>query len=85
MFNLYRSVLSVFLASCATTCVYTQDPGLVAGADRECDLPTPMFTDTDVPPVGDAFIYYATGEDVIEGVLGFAADGSILSNDNPCP
>ncbi len=84
-FNLYRGILSVLKSSCATTCLFTQDPVLVSGANRECGLTSPMFTDPDVPPVGEVYIYYATGESVIEGVLDFAADGSVLSNDNPCP
>ncbi len=85
VFNLYRSVLSVFLSSCATACVYTQDPAVVTGAARQCDLPSPTFVDSDAPLLGEAFIYWATGEDVIEGPVGFAASGAVLPNDNACP
>ena len=66
-------------------CEYTQDPGVVVGASRQCDLASPTAVDTDIPPVGDAFIYYATGEDVVEGVVGFSTSGPVLPNDNPCP
>ncbi|MBI4240621.1 MAG: hypothetical protein HY613_02795 [Candidatus Rokubacteria bacterium] len=85
VFNLYRGVLSALRSSCATACVYTQDPAAVPGASRQCGLASPGFTDLDVPPLGGAYYYLATGERALEGVLGFRADGSVMTNDNPCP
>jgi hypothetical protein len=85
VYNLYRSVLSAFLSSCSTTCVYTQNPAVVPGAAQQCDLATPLFADGAAPPLGDAFIYWATGENALEGPIGFAMNGAVLPNDNPCP
>ena len=84
MYNLYRGLLSVLAASCATSCVYSQDPLVVLEARRECDLPTPSFTDTDQPPLNDAYYYLVTGEDVLEGGLGWLG-GTQRPHDNPCP
>ncbi len=84
-YNLYRGDLGAFRASCATGCVYTQDPATVAGASRHCALPGAAFTVTDIPPVGDAYYFLVTGGGSAEGVLGFRPDGAVLPNDNPCP
>lgn len=83
-FNLYRGLLSVLEASCATSCVFSQDPGLEPEARRECALPTPSFVDTDQPDLGDGYYYLATGEDLTEGGLGWVGS-TARPHDNPCP
>jgi hypothetical protein len=85
VYNLYRGDFNVLLSSCATDCVYTQDLGLVLEARRFCDVLLPNFMDPDLPfGVGEGYFYLVTGEDVLEGRLGWM--GSILrDNDNPCP
>jgi len=85
VYNLYRSPLGDFLDSCLTTCVYTRDPVVVVGAARQCDLALPTFTDNDEPGLNEAYIYWATGEVVLEGPIGFSMSGAVLPNDNPCP
>ncbi len=40
--------------------------------------------DTDVPVFAEGYFYLVTGEDIVDGRLGWM--GSILrDNDNPCP
>jgi hypothetical protein len=39
-YNVYRGSLVEFKASCATDCIYTQDPSVVTGAHRECGIPS---------------------------------------------
>ena len=85
VYNLYRGVLSVLISSCATGCVYTQDPALVPGAQRQCGLAAAGASDTGAPPVGEAYFYLVSGKAAVEGILGFRQDGSIRGNTNPCP
>ena len=83
VYNLYRGLLSELVTSCATSCVYSQDPVIVLEAQQVCDLTSPSFTDPDVPPLGDAHYYLATGEDLVEGGLGWLG-GATRNHDNPC-
>ena len=84
LYNLYRGDLNVFLTSCAVDCVYTQNLGVVTEARRFCDVASPSFMDTDAPVFAEGYFYLVTGEDIVEGRLGWT--GSILhDNDNPCP
>ena len=98
-FNIYRGLLSELRSSCAIDCIYTQTIPL---ARQDCNRPSGVFTftylsDTDNPPLGDAFIYLITGKDFAEGTLGFRNDLEAdlnlgvsrqrpeRTNHNPCP
>ncbi len=84
VYNLYRGVLSELVASCATSCVYSQDPLVVLEARRECDLASPSFLDTDTPALTEGYYYLVSGEDAVEGGLGWLG-GLARAHHNPCP
>ena len=83
-YHLYRGLLSEFILSCATSCVYSQDTGAIAEAEQTCNLGSPTRTDTDTPPASDAYYYLVTGENVVEGGLGWRG-ATPRSHDTPCP
>jgi hypothetical protein len=91
LYNLYRGLFSYFIATCydelehAGDCRYIQDPMVVPEARRYCSLGTTSFTDPDVPPPGDGFLYVVSGEDLTEGSLGWVGRGQERVNWFPCP
>ena len=80
---IYRSDLLFLLGSS----IYTQDPTLVPMAMRVCNVNNPQLLDTFEPPVGQAVVYWVTGNDVfgIESTLDTDSSGNPRPNDNPCP
>jgi subtilisin family serine protease len=64
-------------------------PGLSA-TDHGCrfltGLPSPSFTDTEVPPLDEAFTYLVAGvQGGIEGILGTDSSGNVIPAGPPCP
>jgi hypothetical protein len=85
-FNLYRGLLSRFRATCkAGSCEYTQDRQVILQSRQYCDLATTSFIDVGNPLLGNGYTFVVTGEDVVEGIVGFTSDGSIRANAFPCP
>lgn len=81
-FNVYRGDLGTLL----TTGIWTQDPAIVSGAARYCDLATNQISDPTVPPPLKAFFYMVTGiAGGIEDSLGTGSNGLPRLNVNPCP
>jgi N-acetylneuraminic acid mutarotase len=81
-FNWYRGDLAVL----KTSGIYTQDPGTVPLAARECGLSVPQTTDGFAPPVGAGVFFLITGVHAgVEGDLGTDSAGAPRPNTNPCP
>jgi hypothetical protein len=80
--NCYRGDMDELRA----TGVYTQDPGAVDLARRDCGLSNPWMNDTDPIPVGKCVYDLTTGiSGGVEGSLGQDSGPGERPNDNPCP
>lgn len=80
--NLYRGSLGVL----AATGTYTQPPGSVPAAGRECGLPLPEHADPFVPVAGEPAFYLVTGVGGgTEGDLGTDGAGRARLNTLRCP
>ena len=52
---------------------------------RECNVKDPQLTDAFEPPVGQAVVYWVTGnQQGNESGLGSDSAGIVRPNDNPC-
>ena len=70
-------------------------PGISASSYGSCfrsGLPSPAFTDTDLPPEGEGFFYFVTGVYLhptsglpVEGSLGTDSSGHLRPNSAACP
>lgn len=63
---------------------YAQESGL-AGSDRFCALPTNIFNDPYLPPLGEMVFYVVTGSDgLVESSMGVDSLGNTWLNGLPC-
>jgi parallel beta helix pectate lyase-like protein/thrombospondin type 3 repeat protein len=81
-YNLYRGSWTNLLL----TLDYSQDPGLVPGAGRFCDLTAASASDTFAPAAGQLVFYLVTGENTCgESSLGQDSLGMSRRHASPCP
>jgi hypothetical protein len=80
--NLYRGDLEIL----RSTGIYTQQSGSNALALQACELLTPVFEDSDVPPTAASAFYLVTGlSSGQESDLGTDSAGNTRPNTFPCP
>jgi subtilisin family serine protease len=77
------------IATADTYNVYRADSaaldGTFYGNCLQMGLPTPGFTDPDLPPDGVAWVYHVTGvKDGVEGLIRMNPDGTTVLPSNPC-